>query len=215
MSKTHDMTHAVPSLHRHIPGIGTLDVRAFDLTRDIDTAHRWLASDHATFWGMQSLSRDEIDDYFQRIADSDTHQAMIGLHDGQPAFLIETYRPDAEPVGGLYTVEAGDRGMHILVAPPAQRVRMFTWAVFALTVDAVFADVRVDRIVVEPDVDNDGIHVLNRRAGFVYERQIALPGKMAWLATCTRHGHDTAMARLAPEQARAAGLASAFQGVSA
>lgn len=195
---------------RRVPGIGELAVRRCRPTDDAGVVHAWLSSDHAAFWGMQSLSQPEVADYLRAIADAHTHDAFIGLHDGVRAFLIETYNPAAEAVGGLYTVEAGDRGMHILIAPPTQPLRSFTWAVFALTMDVLFADVRVERVVVEPDIANRGIHALNRRAGFVYERQIDLPGKTAWLASCTRHDHEAAMAQLTPDQASAAGLALSF-----
>lgn len=205
------MSQTFDPCQRRVPGIGRLAVRRCGPADDAEVVHAWLSSDHAAFWGMQSHSRAEVGDYLQAIADADTHDAFIGLHDGAPAFFIETYSPAAEAVGGLYTVEAGDRGMHILVAPPTRRLPLFTWAVFALTLDVLFADVRVERVVVEPDIANYGIHTLNRRAGFVYERRINLPDKTAWLATCTRRDRDTAMAQLTPEQASAAGLAAAYQ----
>lgn len=207
------MSQTFDPFQRRVPGIGRLAVRRCCPADDADVVHAWLSSDHAAFWGMQSQSRADVADYLQQIAEVDSHDAFIGLHNGRPAFFIETYSPAAEAVGGLYTVEAGDRGLHILVAPPTQRLPLFTWAVFALTMDVLFADVRVERVVVEPDIANHGIHGLNRRAGFVYERQIDLPDKSAWLATCTRRDHEQAMAQLTPEQASAAGLAAAFQGV--
>jgi RimJ/RimL family protein N-acetyltransferase len=59
--------------------------------------------------------------------------------------------------------------------------------------DFLFSDAGVERVVVEPDVNNDAIHPINRRAGFVYHRQVELPGKTAWFATCTRADYDAAL----------------------
>lgn len=60
--------------------------------------------------------------------------------------------------------------------------------------DFLFSHPDINRIVVEPDVRNDRIHRLNKRAGFVYERKVELPEKTAWLAFCTREQYRAAMA---------------------
>ena len=178
---------------RHIPGIGELAIAAFDIERHAPTAHAWLRSDHARFWGMQSLSAEQIRDYFQQLAAADDFNAFIGLHDDRPTFLMERYAPAAEAIGDHYDVQPGDVGMHVLVAPGEKRIPGFTWAVFVQIMDFLFSDPAVERVVVEPDVANEGIHPINRRAGFVYHRQVDLPGKTAWFATCTREDYAAAL----------------------
>ncbi|WP_423823516.1 GNAT family N-acetyltransferase [Salinisphaera sp. SPP-AMP-43] len=190
---------------RRVPGIGRLALRPFDIGRHAGVAHRWLTSEHARFWGMQDQSAAETVDYFAAIQRATTHQALIGLHNDQPAFLLESYEPAAEPIGAHYPVASGDRGFHILIAPPTQPIHLFTWAVFALVVDWLFSDPAVARLVVEPDVANQAIHTLNRRAGFCYRERIALADKTAWLATCTELDHDRAMIQLTSAQARVCG----------
>ena len=187
---------------RRIPGIGELAITPFDIERHVPTAHAWLRSDHARFWGMQSLTAPQVRDYFLRLAASADFDAFIGLHDGVPAFLMERYAPAAEAIGAHYDVQPGDIGMHVLVAPADRRIPGFTWAVFVQIMDCLFADTQVERVVVEPDVANEGIHPINRRAGFVYHRRVELPGKTAWFATCTRA--DYAAARAHPHNAPAA-----------
>ncbi|ERJ20874.1 Putative siderophore biosynthetic enzyme protein [Salinisphaera shabanensis E1L3A] len=178
---------------RMIPGIGELAITPLDIERHVATAHAWLRSDHAHFWGMQSFSAGQIHDYFTELAASPDFDAFIGLHDDRPTFLIERYAPTAEAIGDHYDVQPGDVGMHVLVAPADKRIPGFTWAVFVQIMDFLFSDERVERVVVEPDVSNDAIHPINRRAGFVYHRQIELPGKTAWFATCTRVDYDAAL----------------------
>ena len=178
---------------RVIPGIGELAITPFDIERHVPTAHAWLRSDHARFWGMQSLDAQQIHDYFVELAASPDFDAFIGQHDDRPTFLIERYAPTAEAIGDHYDVQPGDVGMHVLVAPADKRIPGFTWAVFVQIMDFLFSDAGVERVVVEPDVNNDAIHPINRRAGFVYHRQVELPGKIAWFATCTRADYDAAL----------------------
>ena len=178
---------------RVIPGIGELAITPFDIERHVPTAHAWLRSEHARFWGMQSLDAQQIHDYFVELAASPDFDAFIGLHDSQPVFLMERYAPAAEAIGARYDVQPGDIGMHVLVAPADKRIPGFTWAVFVQIMDFLFSDAGVERVVVEPDVTNEAIHPINRRAGFVYHRQVELPGKTAWFATCTRADYRAAL----------------------
>ncbi|WP_348767694.1 GNAT family N-acetyltransferase [uncultured Salinisphaera sp.] len=178
---------------RVIPGIGELAITPFDIERHVPTAHAWLRSDHARFWGMQSLDAQQVRDYFTELAASPDFDAFIGLHDDRPMFLMERYAPAAEAIGEHYEVEPGDVGMHVLVARAEQRIPGFTWAVFVQIMDFLFSDARVERVVVEPDVTNEAIHPINRRAGFVYHRQVELPGKTAWFASCTRADYAHAL----------------------
>ena len=178
---------------RQIPGIGELAIVPLDIERHAPTAHAWLRSDHARFWGMQSLTAQQIRDYFAELAASRDFDAFIGLHDARPTFLMERYAPAAEAIGDHYDVQPGDIGMHVLVAPADKRIPGFSWAVFVQIMDFLFSDPAVERVVVEPDVANAGIHPINSRAGFVYHREVELPGKTAWFATCTRDDYAAAL----------------------
>lgn len=178
---------------REIPGIGELAIAPFDIERYTPTAHAWLRSDHARFWGMQSLTVEQIRDYFKQLAACAEFDAFIGLHDGRPTFLMERYAPSAEAIGDHYDVQPGDVGMHVLVAPADRRITGFSWAVFVQIMDFLFSDPAVERVVVEPDVCNEAIHPINRRAGFFYHRQVELPGKTAWFATCSRPDYAAAL----------------------
>ena len=171
------------------PPIGRLTLRDFEVARDAPTAHAWLTDPHARFWGMGDNTPVQTHDYFARIAASRTHEAWLGTHDDRPTFLVECYAPAADVIGRFYDVAAGDIGMHILIAPPTTRRRGFTWAVFSFVVDTIFAQTTAERIVVEPDIDNTGIHRLNARAGFVAEREIDTGEKTALFSYLARARH--------------------------
>jgi len=66
--------------------------------------------------------------------------------------------------------------------------------------DFLFYEKDFQRVVVEPDVNNEKIHVINKRAGFEYVDTIQLPTKTAHLALCTLRQYQTAQAHLATLQ---------------
>jgi RimJ/RimL family protein N-acetyltransferase len=179
------MTRAL-SHRRFFAGIGTLSLRPFDLTEDVTTLHSWVIQPYARYWGLLNASVDDVHAEYLRISQTGHHRAFLGEHDGRPAFLMERYEPSYDAVGKLYDVAPGDIGMHVLVAPPDQRIPGFTGAVFETILDCLFSDPLIDRIVVEPDVRNTKIHALNERMGFRKYSIVDLPDKQAWLSFCTR-----------------------------
>jgi siderophore synthetase component len=171
---------------RHVPGVGDFSLRPLAIPDDMALLHGWVARDEARFWGMRDASAAEVEAAYRALAADGHTSCLLGLHHGRPAFLLECYDPAHDALGAHYPVVAGDRGMHVLVAPAATPIAGFTLAVMSVILDFLFQDPAVRRVVVEPDVRNDKIHVLNRRAGFVYQHEIVLPHKRAHLAFCTR-----------------------------
>ncbi|TDR82850.1 GNAT family N-acetyltransferase [Paludibacterium purpuratum] len=169
-----------------VPSVGRFTLRPLSPAQDLALLHQWLSSEHAAFWGMRHYTPAQVAGYFEQVAASAHVQALIGHCDDQPAFLLETYDPRRDPVSACYPAAAGDCGMHFLTAPPTRPVHGFTRAVMRTIQAWLFSDPRVSRIVVEPAIANQKIHPINLAAGFVYQRQIDLPNKRAWLAFCTR-----------------------------
>ncbi len=177
---------------RHVAGVGVLALRPLRLQDDLQVLHRWVSHERAAYWGMVGMSPEQVRSGYEAICAADHVQVLMGLHDGEPAFLVETYHPSGEPVGRLAPCTDTDRGMHVLVAPPARRIPGFTDAVFLRILEVLFADPVVERVVVEPDIRNEAIRRRNLRAGFVEHGPLDLPAhgpapaKTAMLSTCTR-----------------------------
>ncbi|MBV8648158.1 GNAT family N-acetyltransferase [Paludibacterium sp.] len=184
--KPDDLPSAGTVFVHDVPGIGRFSLRQLDLMRDVTLLHRWLTGAHAVFWGMQTATPEAVADYFRRLDENRHAQALIGCCAGLPVFLLETYDPRHDPLAAHYEAQPGDKGMHFLTAPPERPVHGFTRAVMGVIQAWLFSDPGVRRIVVEPAVANDKIHPINLDAGFVYQCQIDLPGKRAWLAFCRR-----------------------------
>jgi RimJ/RimL family protein N-acetyltransferase len=159
---------------------GSFGLRPLRVPEDIDTIHAWVSQPHARYWGLCGQSRERVLAAYHEIVES--ARVYLGYHQGVPHFLVECYDPAGHAVSRHYPVEPGDRGMHLLVAPPSAVTRGFTWSVFRLVMDFLFADPATRRVVVEPDIRNTKIHDLNGRGGCRYKKAIALRGKTGLLA---------------------------------
>lgn len=165
---------------------GAFTVRPLDPLANAELLHRWVTHPKAAFWMMQDAKLEDVEREYMRIAAHEHHHAFIGLRDGEPVFLMESYDPRYVELPGLYEPEPGDVGMHFLVAPTDTPVRGFTLAVITAVMRELFADPAARRVVVEPDVSNTAVHRLNEAVGFVAADKIVKPEKEALLSFCTR-----------------------------
>ncbi|WP_328910286.1 acetyltransferase [Streptomyces sp. NBC_00234] len=166
--------------------IGTFTIRPLDPLSDAELVHGWVTHPKASFWMMGDARLQDVEREYMAIASHAHHDAFIGLHDGEPAFLMERYDPAEVELKGLYEAEPGDIGMHFLVAPTDTPLHGFTLAVITAVMKELFTDPSVLRVVVEPDVRNGAVHALNKAVGFEILREIVKPEKTALLSACTR-----------------------------
>ncbi|MGW7452424.1 GNAT family N-acetyltransferase [Streptomyces sp. NPDC054787] len=172
--------------------LGTFSVRPLDPFADAELLHGWVTHPKAAFWMMQDATLPDVEREYMRIAAAEHHHAFIGLHEGRPAFLMESYDPSEVELVGLYEPQPGDVGMHFLVAPTDSPVSGFTRAVITTVMSCLFADPATQRVVVEPDVRNTAVHALNEAVGFVADGPVRKPEKEALLSFCTRAQFEAA-----------------------
>ncbi|TDC09876.1 N-acetyltransferase [Streptomyces sp. 8K308] len=185
---------------RHDERLGQFSLRLVDPAADAELLHRWLTHPKSVFWLMRDAALDDVRKEFETVAAAPSHQAYLGLHDGEPAFLVEAYDPAHDAVGTVYPVRRGDIGMHFLVAPTDTPLHGFTLAVITTVMELLFADPENRRVVVEPDARNKPVHALNAAVGFHVERTVRLPGKDAYLSFCTREQYEAARSATATPQ---------------
>lgn len=174
-----------------IPGLGVFELRPIDMENDIKLIHNWVNRDYAVYWEMNGFSEEEVKNTYYNILEKT--QVYMGIFNGEIAFLLECYDPQNDIVGKYYQSQKGDKGMHILVAPSEKPIPNFTWSIFTVILDFIFSDAKSQRIVVEPDARNHKIHLLNKRAGFVFQHVLELPHKKAHLEFCTREDYYKAL----------------------
>ncbi|MEU5157615.1 GNAT family N-acetyltransferase [Glycomyces sp. NPDC021274] len=181
---------------QHLEGFGTVSIVPLRPAEDLDLIYGWVTEERAKFWGMTEHSRDHVLEIYEYLDGLDTHHAYLMLRDARPIALLQTYEPDADPVGEYYEVEPGDFGMHLLVAPAGGNAQAgFTGVLMGVLAGFLFADPKRRRIVVEPDARNEQAAARLRRIGFTFGPEIQLPHKTARLAFIRR---EDAPARLLP-----------------
>lgn len=181
---------------KNIGELGEMSIRPIQLDSDIEMLHNWVTQPYAKYWGLLDKTQEEVYKEYSEIQENIQHHTYIGMLNNEPLFLMERYKALTDIIANYYDAQEGDFGMHILVAPIEKRIPQFTWHVFSVIIDYFFSIPQVKRIVVEPDVNNKKIHVLNRKAGFVYQKEIELPGKRAALSFCTEEDYKKALKKL-------------------
>jgi hypothetical protein len=174
------------------PRVGRFTLRPVEPRADAPLLHAWLTHPKAAYWLMQEATETEVVGEHTEIARSPSRKALLGLHEGTPAFLTELYDPARSPLADVYDVRPGDAGMHVLVAPTDTPRPGFTRAVFDTVMALLFAEPATRRVVVEPDVTNAAVHARNAAVGFEVVGRVRLPDKEALLSTCTRAQYETA-----------------------
>ncbi|MBO8193981.1 acetyltransferase [Streptomyces oryzae] len=172
--------------------LGTFSLRPVDPLTDAELLHRWVTHPKSAFYLLQDATLPDVEREFMSIAASPYHDAFLGFHNGEPAFLMERYDPRHVELAGLYPHQPGDTGMHFLCAPTEQPVHGFTRAVITTVMAMLFADPDTHRVVVEPDVRNTAVHALNEAVGFRVDSTLTKPEKEALLSFCTREQFRTA-----------------------
>ncbi|MEU3276164.1 GNAT family N-acetyltransferase [Streptomyces antibioticus] len=171
----------------------TFTFRPLDPVEDGELLHAWVTHPKAAYWMMQDARPEDVERAYTEIAADEHHHALLGLKDGEPAFLMEYYDPRYRELVGLYEPSPGDVGMHFLVPATDQPVHGFTRSVITAVMARLFDDPATSRVVVEPDVSNTAVHALNEAVGFVAEREIVKPEKPALLSFCTREQFTAAV----------------------
>lgn len=181
-----NLTNTTTIFTKSFPDFGTIHIRPFNIQSDIKMLHSWVVLDYAIFWGMQNYTLKEVKEEYEIVLKSNHYDAFVGFYNNKPAFILERYSPEQDSIGNIYNVEKGDCGVHIIVAPPQEKIEHFTWYVFTTIMDFIFKEDEVKRILVEPDIRNKKMFALCQRIGFKLNRVVELPDKTAQLAFLER-----------------------------
>jgi penicillin G amidase len=160
-------------------------VRPVDPPRDAALIHSWVDEPRAEFWGMRGKDLEVVEAIYSYIDEQDHLTAHLILDDGTPIGIVQSYDPCVDEIGQYYDRRPGDLGIHLFLAAEPARAG-HTPALVAELVARAFADPRVVRIVMEPDVRNEKSVGLLRRLGATLGPVVELPGKTAQFAFLER-----------------------------
>jgi hypothetical protein len=170
--------HAPAYVHEQtVEGFGDVGLRPVAPEDDAATVHAWVSQERAAFWGMNGLTRDQVAEIYAHLNTLDTHHAFLAELDGVPVALLQTYEPGADRVGEVYPVEAGDIGVHLLIAPADEQGAKRGWSAALMGVFASYVLLGLDRrrVVVDPDVRNTKAVARFLRQGFDAGPVVTLP----------------------------------------
>ncbi|MEU3843935.1 GNAT family N-acetyltransferase [Streptomyces sp. NPDC028635] len=172
-----DLRHREAVHEQRIDGFGTVRVLPVDPPADAALIHRWVSEERAVFWGMAGLSVAEVADVYRHMGTLDTHHAFLVVKDGHGTALLQTYEPEADRVGDCYPVQAGDIGVHLLLAPAGAEGARPGWTARLVSAITSYVLLGLDRrrVVVDPDVRNGKAIARFARLGFEKGPAVVLP----------------------------------------
>ncbi|GAA1589481.1 hypothetical protein GCM10009789_48920 [Kribbella sancticallisti] len=179
-----------PTFEVRVDGLGLVRMEPVVPARDLDLVHGWVSAERARFWGMVDKTRDEVLGIYEFLDSVPTHHAYLVRLDGVPVALFQTYDPQADPVGTAYRIEAGDIGIHFLIAPGESRPGFTGRLIWALG-QFLLIERGHSRLVADPDADNDKAIDRMQRTGFTLGPEVTFTQhdgtpKTAQLAFLTR-----------------------------
>jgi len=166
---------------------GEFSLRRLCPDRDLDLLHSWMNDPEvARFW-KKALPPSEIASYLQKQEVSVHSTAYVGELNGVPMSYWELYRADLDELAQYYAARDHDAGVHLLLGPAECRGRGLAVKLLnAVSAWQLDADQRTDRVIAEPDVDNQRSIRAFERAGFRRTCDVDLPDKRAALMVLER-----------------------------
>ncbi|WP_149826993.1 GNAT family N-acetyltransferase [Streptomyces tailanensis] len=160
-----------------IDGFGAVRILPLEPEADAEVVHGWVSEPRAEFWGMNGLTKEQVQEIYAHLATLDTHHAYLAVHEGEPIGLLQTYEPEADRVSECYEVMPGDIGVHVLLAPAGRGGGRPGWSASVLAAFTSYVLVGLDRrrVVVDPDVRNEKAITRFMRQGFERGPVVVLP----------------------------------------
>ncbi|AQL44525.1 GNAT family N-acetyltransferase [Halorientalis sp. IM1011] len=173
----------------------TVSVRPATMDRDLGRLHAWLGYDHvAEFWNLD-LPLPAFRDHLAGKLAEEHLTPYVGYIDHVPMSYWELYWPAEYELDAYYDAEPGDRAGHLLVGPPEYVGNGYAKALFRAIARMMFSHPETNRIVGEPDVDNDVVIHLLKQFGFEahHEFYFEEAEKDALLMICERDDFEDAL----------------------
>ncbi|MDV6315718.1 GNAT family N-acetyltransferase [Idiomarina sp. HP20-50] len=172
--------------------VNGFDFCAYQESEHFDTLNGWLERDYAAFWGAQSMTSAERR---SELAPTTSKFGLMAYRGTEPVLYTELYDPRFDEVGKHYECQNGDCGMHLLLAPASKPQSGFSRRAITAVVSLILQHLGFVRLVVEPDINNQKIHPLNRTVGIYYSQAIQLKNKKAMLGFCTLPSFNAAVTK--------------------
>lgn len=162
-----------------------LVIKPFSLQRDIALIHRWVNQPYARrYWQMQGPV-EQLYRYYETVLNSGAGYSLMVFLEQRPVAQVDVYDVMADEIGKLYEAKPGDHGIHVLMAPNRKPVRNLSTNVMVSCLAFLFT-LSVNRVIGEPDAENEKANALVKRVGFRLMKQVKMSYKTANLYSYRR-----------------------------
>lgn len=171
---------------RRFPRNNHITIRPLCLETDIPFIYEWVNQEYAKrFWQMDGRPIRELAMVYEQIMLCDFAQSFIACCNHIPVCQLDIYHALQDEVSLHYKAHEGDYGIHVLMAPNRHRVPGLSSQVLQSFLEYFFLCPEVERIIGEPDAENERANELVRKLGFQFRKRISMSYKTANLYTCT------------------------------
>ncbi|WP_135824395.1 GNAT family N-acetyltransferase [Halorussus ruber] len=169
----------------------TIAFREVSLNRDLGRLHSWLNEPHVLPYWTQDDPLPQVRDTIAERAANDDQTLYVGYLDHVPMSYWESYWAARDGLSAYYDARPTDQGIHLLIGPPEYLGYGYATPLLKSMVAFQFQHSETQRIVTEPDVQNEkAIHVFEN-CGFEPQREIAMDEKDALLMFCERERFES------------------------
>lgn len=155
-----------------------LIIKPLHLPRDINTIHQWTSQPSAKpFWQMDGPVED-LYTHYELFLNAGTGYSLMCFLEDNPIAQIDYYKVAADEVKEHFDYKETDFGIHLLMGnysepiPHLTRDVMITALAFLFTLD-------IDRVIGEPDAQNEKANKLVVDVGFRFIKTIQMSYKTA------------------------------------
>jgi RimJ/RimL family protein N-acetyltransferase len=164
---------------RNFPETGNeLVVKPLHLPRDIHIIHEWVNQPRAKkFWQMEG-SVENLYRHYEDFLNAGTGYSLMCFLDNKPVAQIDYYKVAADEVKEHFDYKETDFGIHLLMGNYNQPIAHLTREVM-ITALAFLFTLDIDRIIGEPDAQNEKANKLVVDVGFRFIKTIQMSYKTA------------------------------------
>lgn len=171
----------------------TISLRQATMERDLGRLHAWLGSEHVKpYWQLDLPLPAFRDEFAEKLAD-DHLTPYIGCLDHVPMSYLECYWAADDDVANHYDASPADQGVHLLIGPEEYLGNGYAIALMRAVVAMQFRHPETDRVIAEPDAQNDRVIRVFEQCGFepLGEFYFDEADKDALLLVCERDRFET------------------------
>lgn len=165
---------------------GRFSLRSVELERDLEMLTNWVNQPYAKkFWQMEG-DASKLRNTYEALLSNPAAHSFIGCFDDEPICQIDLYLLAIDELGKHVDAQPGDAGMHLLMGPPREMQKGFSFYAIRCLQEYYFSFQESGDLYAEPDQQNYHANRLAINTDFRFIKTVQLSYKTANLYRITR-----------------------------